>query len=373
MPDKSTTLFTLPFAAVVPAIAGAPRAIGEGAAVLGRATLGARASLGARSVIRADGHFVRAGDDFSLGERSTVHIAHDLYPAVIGDRVTVGANAVVHACTLGSDIVVEDNVVVLDGSEVADNVIIEANSIVFPRAKLESGKLYAGMPAKPVRELEPGEVEARAKSVRMRGDTASATTAATVMEIAENVFVAATARLGGRIVTARNSSIWFGCRLDAGGGEILIGENTNIQDNTDIDCGPAGRFEIGADSTIGHNVTLGPCRIGARSLIGIGSRVAAGTVVEDDVFLAAGAETVEGQVLESGWLCGKRPARKMAPLDAAKRELIRADRRALLRLRARLRGGAARTLLERGARIPGRAGVAYGSSALPGPLPGGRL
>ena len=82
------------------------------------------------------------------------------------------------------------------------------------------------------------------------------------------------------------------------------------------------RFVIGADSTIGHNVTLGDCTIGARTLIGIGSVVANDTVIEDEVFLAAGAETLEGQVLESGWLWGKRPAVKIAPLDAVKRETM---------------------------------------------------
>jgi carbonic anhydrase/acetyltransferase-like protein (isoleucine patch superfamily) len=50
--------------------------------------------------------------------------------------------------------------------------------------------------------------------------------------------------------------------------------------------------------------------------------VAAGAVVGDDVFLAAGAETTEGQVLESGFLWGRRPAVKMAPLDQVKRDLI---------------------------------------------------
>ena len=79
---------------------------------------------------------------------------------------------------------------------------------------------------------------------------------------------------------------------------------------------------MGVDSTIGHNVTLGDCTIGPRSLIGMGAIVAPGTVVEDDVLLAAGAHTTEGQVLERGWLWGKRPAVKMVPIDEAKREII---------------------------------------------------
>ncbi len=291
--------------------------------MLGRATLGRGAHLGAQSVIRADGHFVKIGDNFSLGPRSTVHIAHDIFPAIVGDRVTVGENAVVHACTLGSDVVVGDDAVILDGSVVADNVVIEPRSIVFPRSELQSGKLYAGMPARPVRDLRPGEVAEAAASLRGRlGATAAQAPALAEGDIHPSVFVAGTARLRGRIVAGENASIWFGVDLDANGGEIVISENSNVQDNTTIHCRPGMRFSLGAGSTIGHNVTLGDCAIGKRSLIGIGSVVAEGVIVEDDVFLAAGAETTPGQVLEAGWLYGKRPAVKMAPVDRQKRELI---------------------------------------------------
>ena len=266
-------------------------------------------------------------DSFHLGDRATVHIAHDLYPTIIGDRVTVGANAVVHACTVGSDCVVGDNAVVLDGSVLEDGIVLEAGSIVFPRSKLAGGQLYAGSPAKPVRALRPGEIEERAAAIeqailpssdrqsvsgRSRGRAAS-TPASSLPP-----------RRGSaeRFAAAANSSVWFGCDLDANGGEIVVGFNTNIQDNTLIRCAPGRNFLIGANSTIGHNVTLADCRIGDRSLIGIGSVVASGTVIEDDVLLAAGSETLEGQVLERGFLWGRRPAQKMAPLDDAKRELI---------------------------------------------------
>jgi gamma-carbonic anhydrase len=321
MPGEAA-LFMLPYAGTSPQFATPPAYVGAGAAVLGRATLGRNARLGASSVIRADGHFVKAGDDFSLGPRATVHIAHDVYPATIGDRVTVGENAVVHACTVGSDVVVGDGAVILDGSVVGDRVVIEPHAIVFPRSEIQSGKLYAGMPARPVRDLEPGEIEKRAAALRAAMGGEAAAPALADADFDASVFVAGTARLRGRIVAAANSSIWFGCALDANGGEIVIGENSNIQDNTVIRCRPGKRFEIGSDSTVGHNVTFGDCTIGARSLIGIGSVVADGTIVGDDAFLAAGAETMPGQVLEAGWLYGKRPAVKMAPLDAAKRAMI---------------------------------------------------
>lgn len=322
-PARGGVPFQLPYHGVSPAFATLPERCGADAAVLGRATLGRNSQLGTSCVIRADGDVITAGDDFSLGDRSTIHIEHEQLPARIGDRVAIGENAVVHACTLHNDVVVEDGALVLDASVVPDNVVLEPRSVVFPRSVLESGKLYAGLPARPVRDLKPGEAAERAAALRDRvGMTPGSARAPTEGDIHESVFVAATARLRGRIHAAAQASIWFGCELDAGDGEIEIGANTNIQDNTLIRCRPGERFVIGPDATVGHNVTLGDCIVGARALIGIGSVVADGTIIEDDVFLAAGAETTPGQVLESGWLWGKRPAAKIAPLDAAKREVM---------------------------------------------------
>jgi len=110
--------------------------------------------------------------------------------------------------------------------------------------------------------------------------------------------------------------------LDAADGEIVIGKRSNVQDNSLLRCGPGGRIALGEDSTVGHNVRLADCTIGDRSLIGIGAVVAEGTIVEDDVFLAAGASTTPGQVLGSGKLWGGQPARALAPLDERKRTLI---------------------------------------------------
>ena len=317
----------LPYGGIWPRFDGPAIFRGERAAILGRATIGAGAVLGASSVIRADGHFVQVGNAFRLGNRATVHIAHDLYPTIIGDRVAVGANAVVHACTVGNDCVIGDDAVVLDGSVLEDGIVLEAASIVFPRSKLAGGQLYAGSPAKPVRPLHPGEIADRGAAMDHAVPPSSDRHSISRPEPGEggvdaSVFIASTARLRGTIAAAANSSVWFGCDLDANGGEIVVGFNTNIQDNALIRCAPGRSFVIGNDSTIGHNVTLADCRIGDRALIGIGSVVAAGTVIEEDVLLAAGSETLKGQILERGFLWGRRPAQKMAPLDDAKRELI---------------------------------------------------
>ena len=315
------SLLALPYAGAAPTFAGAPVHAGEGAAVLGRVTVGSGAWLGALSVMRADGDVVKIGDDLRLGPRSTVHIMHELYPAIVGDRVAVGANACVHACTVGNDCIIGDGAVVLDDAVVEDEVIIEPGSIVFPRKRLARGQVYAGSPAKPVRPVRPGEIaERRAKMLQVADEETRAAGARAQSEIDPSAFVAATASLKGRVRMQAGASVWYGCEFDAGDAFISIGANSNVQDNTLIRCSTAQGVTIGRDSVIGHNVVIKDCVIGNEALVGIGSTVETGTVIQDRALLAAGARTAPGQVLESGWVWGGSPVRRIAPFD--KQELI---------------------------------------------------
>ena len=113
--SNTSHLNLLSYLGTHPELAGPPRHAGANSAIVGRITLGRDAWLGAASVIRADGHYVRAGDDLTLGHGATIHIAHDVYPTVIGHGVTVGSNAVIHACEVRDGCIVEDGAVVLDG------------------------------------------------------------------------------------------------------------------------------------------------------------------------------------------------------------------------------------------------------------------
>jgi carbonic anhydrase/acetyltransferase-like protein (isoleucine patch superfamily) len=319
-------LLVLPFNGTAPTFASPPKREGSMAAVLGRATIGRGAMLGDYTLIRADGHFVRIGDDFSLGSGSTVHIAHDVFPTIIGDRVAVGRNAVVHACTLGNDCVVGDDTVILDGSVLEAGVVIENGALVFPRSHLVGGHVYAGRPAKPIGQLRDGEVRERADRLRRAEETA-----APLREVWSGqrehrgtfggIFVAATARVRGEIDMAPETSIWFACDIDAGACGVSVGENSNIQDNTVIRCKDRP-FVLGANAVIGHNVQLGGCTIGDGALVGIGSVIAEGTTIDAGVLVAAGTETTPGQHLEGGWLWGGSPARPLSEMNAARHDMI---------------------------------------------------
>ena len=319
----NNALNVLPYQGQLPHIDAAPLVAQAGHALIGRIRMGQGAWLGAGTTIRADGHDVTIGEHFSMGRASTIHIAHDIYPTVVGQRVTVGANAVVHACTLHDDVVVEDDVVILDGSTIEAGVVLEAGSIVYPRSTLQAGTLYAGRPAKPVRPLAEGEAaqRAQAQAERNRAQSDLWQSQPTVTDKAATSFVAQTAQVTGHVQMAEDASIWYGCVLDAGDGTIALGQACNVQDGSVLH-NRQGTLTIGAQSTIGHNVTLESCQVGARCLVGMGSRIAAGTVIGDDVFVAAGSTTEPGQVLEGGSFWGGSPARRMGTVDDAKRNIV---------------------------------------------------
>lgn len=324
----SQTPLILPYGGRRPRFASAPRLSGPGVALLGRITAGHRCRFGTGAVVRADGHDVDIGDDFDMGAQATVHIAHDVYGTRIGDAVTAGAGSVIHACTVGDGCHIGAGAVVLDGSVIGAGAALEPGAVVFPRSTLDGGWLYAGVPAKPLRPLAPEELAALHAATRA-GDGGKVTNDVAYPEARDGaatdtkgcLFIAANARLAGAVVAEGGNSIWFGCILDAGAQQIALGRNTNIQDNSVLRAISAP-LRIGRDSTIGHNVTMTDCSVGERSLIGIGAVVAPGSVVGDDVLLAAGAQTQAGQVLDAGWLYAGNPASKLRPLDSGKRDGI---------------------------------------------------
>lgn len=318
-----TTLpFQLPYGGVTPRFAGPPAHAAPGSAVLGRVELGGGVWLGTGAVIRADGHYVRVGDEFHLGACGTVHIAHDLYPTRVGYGVTAREGGVIHACDVGDRCHIGAGAVILDGSHLEAGLAIDDDAVVFPRSELASGWLYSGAPARPKRQLEPGELDRLHAEGRSIAGSRSVEPAFQAAPPGAH-FVAATARLAGHIDIGARSGVWFGCALDAGADAICIGADTNIQDNTVI-FSEAAPVVIGCKVTVGHNVTMTDCRIGDACLIGIGARIAAETIVEGDVLLAAGAWTEPGQHLAGGWLYGGRPAKRMKPIDEARRAMMAA-------------------------------------------------
>ncbi len=138
--------------------------IHETAVVIGDVTLGESVSVWPTAVLRGDVHRIEVGDRSNIQDGVIVHVAHkgpyqSGYPALIGQDVTVGHRAVIHACTVGDRVLVGMGAIILDGAVVEDEVIIGANTLVPPGKYIESGYLYLGSPAKAVRPITDTERE----------------------------------------------------------------------------------------------------------------------------------------------------------------------------------------------------------------------
>ena len=329
----------LPYLDYVPALAP-PYDLARSAAVAARVSAGPGLVLRDCATLRADGEAIRIGADAHFAERATVHIVDGRLPAVLGERATVGRYALVHACTLGDDVVVGDAAVVMDGAEVGSGALIGAGTLVAPRKKLEGGALYAGNPAMRVRDLAPGELAAAARAIRTdqplpvvrddglpplhnRAYERPAGGAAALAPGTPNAkaFVAPTAVIRGDVALAADAGVYFACALVAGGAVIAVGEGTNVQDNAIlVTDARRGDLAIGHGVTIGHNVRIGSGSIGDDALIGMGAELGDGVVVEAGACVGGRALVLPGSVVKSGWIWAGRPAkafREIRPDDRA--------------------------------------------------------
>ncbi len=142
--------------------------------------------------------------------------------------------------------------------------------------------------------------------------------------IAEDVFLAETATVIGDVEIGSGSSVWYGAVLRGDVHSIRVGQRTNIQDLAMVHCTyEYSPTEIGDDVTVGHGAVVHGCQVKDRCLIGMNAVVLDKAVVGPNTVVAAGAVVLEGMVLESGFLYGGIPAKKLKALTPAQIEMLK--------------------------------------------------
>lgn len=142
----------LPFGGYTPQIAS-DAFIAENATIIGNVTIGAGASIWFGCVLRGDTNFIRVGARSNLQDGTVVHVARDGNGTDIGDDVLIGHMAMVHACTIGNGALIGMSSCILDGAVVEPLAMVAAGALVTPGKRVKSGELWAGNPARFVREL----------------------------------------------------------------------------------------------------------------------------------------------------------------------------------------------------------------------------
>ena len=123
-----------------------------GAIVIGDVTLGEQSSVWFSAVVRADINRIVIGPRSNIQDGPVVPLPDD-YGTSIGELVTVGHKAIVHACTVSDEVLIGMGAIILDGAEIGARSIIGAGALVTGGKKIPSGSLVLGSPAKVVRQL----------------------------------------------------------------------------------------------------------------------------------------------------------------------------------------------------------------------------
>lgn len=130
--------------------------IASSAVVVGDVTLGDHSSVWYHTTLRGDINRIAVGHHTNIQDNSVLHLADEL-PCLVGNWVTIGHSAVVHACTVGDEVLVGMGAVILDGAVVGDQSLVGAKSLVTQGMKIPPGSLVLGAPAKIIRALTPEE------------------------------------------------------------------------------------------------------------------------------------------------------------------------------------------------------------------------
>lgn len=127
--------------------------IAPNATLVGDVTMGNNCSVWFNAVIRGDVNSITIGNDSNIQDGAVIHATYQKAATYIGNRVSVGHNAIVHGCKLRDHVLVGMGAIVMDDAIVEEYCIIAAGSVVLERTVCESGYLYAGVPAKKIKPI----------------------------------------------------------------------------------------------------------------------------------------------------------------------------------------------------------------------------
>jgi len=132
--------------------------IADGAVIVGDVTLGEQTSIWPTCVLRGDINYIKIGDRSNAQDGSVIHLADD-YPVEIGNSVTIGHKAMIHACAIEDECLIGMGAIVMDGAVIGRQSIVGAGSLITQGTIIPPGSLVMGSPAQVKRELSLEERE----------------------------------------------------------------------------------------------------------------------------------------------------------------------------------------------------------------------
>ena len=139
--------------------------LSESSTIIGDVVIGDNCSIWFNAVVRGDVNSIRIGDKVNIQDGAIVHCTYKTADTIIGNRVSIGHNAIVHGCRIKDNVLIGMGSIVMDGVIVESNSIIAAGAIVLEGTHVESGTIYAGIPAKKIKELNEEQTNKLIKGI----------------------------------------------------------------------------------------------------------------------------------------------------------------------------------------------------------------
>jgi carbonic anhydrase/acetyltransferase-like protein (isoleucine patch superfamily) len=132
--------------------------IAPNATIVGDVIMGNDCSIWFNAVVRGDVNFIRIGNKVNIQDGAVIHCTYQRCGTTIGNDVSIGHNAIVHGCTLHDNVLIGMGAIVMDNAVVESNTIIAAGAVVLENTICEAGSIYAGVPAKKVKDISQEKI-----------------------------------------------------------------------------------------------------------------------------------------------------------------------------------------------------------------------
>lgn len=144
--------FIYPVEGILPKM-GSNCFIAPNATIVGDVIMGDQCSVWFNAVVRGDVNSIRIGNKVNIQDGAVIHCTYQKTQTIIKDNVSIGHNAIVHGCTIEENVLVGMGAIVMDNVKIGSNCIIAAGAVVLENTIVESGSIYAGVPAKKVKDI----------------------------------------------------------------------------------------------------------------------------------------------------------------------------------------------------------------------------
>lgn len=129
--------------------------LAENATIVGDVIMGDDCSVWFNAVIRGDVNAIKMGNKVNVQDGACIHCTYEKAATTIGNNVSIGHNAIVHGCTIQDNVLIGMGAIVMDKCVIGSNSIIAAGAVVLENTIVEAGSIYAGVPAKKVKDIDP--------------------------------------------------------------------------------------------------------------------------------------------------------------------------------------------------------------------------